>query len=91
MDLVGLTQTSHLQEPGGSIIMRSRGVKTYAPSSNYDYIHYNPVKHGLVCAAKEWRYSSFHRFVRLGVYPVEWGRSEEGLSFQRRPIEDTGE
>ena len=45
-----------------------------------DYIHFNPVKHGLVPAAKEWPFSSFHRFVRLGAYPAGWGRSEDGLA-----------
>ena len=38
-----------------------------------DYIHFNPVKHGYVGAAKEWAHSSFHRFVERGVYPVGWG------------------
>ena len=37
-----------------------------------DYIHYNPVKHGYVPAAKDWPYSSFHRWVKRGVYPVDW-------------------
>jgi putative transposase len=41
-----------------------------------DYIHYNPVKHGLVASAGEWAYSSFHRFVERGVYPADWGRAE---------------
>lgn len=58
---------------------------------HYDSIHYNPVKHGLVLAAKDWPYSSFHRFVKLGAYPVEWGRTGEGLSFEIQPIEGTGE
>jgi putative transposase len=31
-----------------------------------DYIHYNPVKHGLVSEVAEWTYSTFHRFVRIG-------------------------
>jgi putative transposase len=38
-----------------------------------DYIHFNPVKHGYVGAAKEWAFSSFHQFVERGVYPVGWG------------------
>lgn len=38
-----------------------------------DYIHYNPVKHGLCSAPKDWKYSSFHRFVRNGVYSSDWG------------------
>jgi putative transposase len=36
-----------------------------------EYIHYNPVKHGYVSAAKDWPYSSFHRWVDRGVYPVD--------------------
>ena len=38
-----------------------------------DYIHFNPVKHGLVGAAAEWPYSTFGRYVRERVYPAEWG------------------
>ena len=38
-----------------------------------DYIHYNPVKHGLVAAPKDWIYSSFHRYVRDGAYTRDWG------------------
>lgn len=39
-----------------------------------DYIHYNPVKHGLVKTVKDWPYSSFHRYVAAGSYPADWGR-----------------
>ena len=39
-----------------------------------DYIHYNPVKHGLVGSAGAWPWSSLSRFVRAGVYPADWGR-----------------
>ena len=42
-----------------------------------DYIHYNPVKHGLVSAPKDWEYSSFHRYVMDGIYDVEWGADRE--------------
>ena len=38
-----------------------------------DYIHYNPVKHGHATRVKDWPYSSFHRMVRLDVYPDDWG------------------
>jgi len=37
-----------------------------------DYIHINPVKHGLVTRVMDWPHSSFHRMVRLGVYPEDW-------------------
>lgn len=37
-----------------------------------DYIHYNPVRHGHVTRVADWPYSSFHRYVRRGVYPADW-------------------
>ena len=37
-----------------------------------DYIHYNPVKHGLVDRVSKWKYSSFPRFVEKGIYPINW-------------------
>ena len=38
-----------------------------------DYIHYNPVKHGLVSSPADWRWSSFHKFVERGWYEASWG------------------
>jgi putative transposase len=38
-----------------------------------EYIHYNPVKHGLVECPRDWPFSSFHRWVRLGAYETDWG------------------
>jgi len=38
-----------------------------------DYIHYNPVKHGLVSRVADWPYSSFHRYVAQGILPADWG------------------
>lgn len=38
-----------------------------------DYIHYNPVSHGLVTAPRDCLYSSFHRYVRDGAYSEDWG------------------
>jgi putative transposase len=46
-----------------------------------EYIHYNPVKHGLVKAPGEWEHSSFHRYVRKGFYDQEWG-AEGTVSFE---------
>jgi putative transposase len=37
-----------------------------------DYIHFNPVKHGHAVRVMDWAHSSFHRMVKLGVYPVDW-------------------
>nr|WP_276007087.1 transposase [Bradyrhizobium sp. 139] len=38
-----------------------------------DYIHFNPVKHGLVTRVRDWSLSSFHRYVDQGTLPVDWG------------------
>jgi putative transposase len=38
-----------------------------------DYIHYNPVKHGYVTRVCDWPYSSFHRYVKNGLLPADWG------------------
>ncbi len=37
-----------------------------------DYIHYNPVKHGLVPKVADWPFSSFHRYVTKGILPADW-------------------
>ena len=40
--------------------------------NHLDYIHYNPVKHGYVRRAIDWRYSSFHLWLKREVYPRDW-------------------
>ncbi len=45
-----------------------------------EYIHYNPVKHGLAVSALAWPYSSFRRYVAEGVYPADWGQG--GMDFE---------
>jgi putative transposase len=51
-----------------------------------DYIHFNPVKHGHVEYVREWPYSSFHRMVRLGLYPADWagGGKDDGIASGER-------
>ena len=49
-----------------------------------DYIHYNPVKHGLARSAREWDYSSFGRSVKMGLYAEDWGGSEGVLVVDER-------
>ena len=46
-----------------------------------DYLHYNPIKHGLVKNVIDWPHSTFHRYVKNGVYPEDWcgvGEREAG-------------
>ncbi|MCX7103307.1 MAG: transposase [Methylobacter sp.] len=53
-----------------------------------DYIHWNPVKHGLVSCVRDWPYSSFHRFVGLEIYSPDWGAADDGIDFS---CDDYGE
>lgn len=47
-----------------------------------NYIHYNPVKHGLVDAVRNWEWSSFHRYVQMGYYGIEWGSDGNNITIQ---------
>lgn len=37
-----------------------------------NYVHVNPLKHGLVAQVKDWPYSSFHQYVAKGIYHESW-------------------
>jgi putative transposase len=41
-----------------------------------DYIHFNPVKHGLVRNPMDWPWSTFHKFYKMGIYEPDWGSIE---------------
>ena len=41
-------------------------------AAHMDYVHINPVKHGLVTRVADWPYSTFSRLVAQGVYPLDW-------------------
>ena len=50
-----------------------------------EYIHFNPVKHGLASSAMEWPYSSFRRYVKAGVCLPDWGQGAmdfEGVGYE---------
>jgi len=53
-------------------------------AAHMDYIHFNPVKHGLVAHAADWPFSSFGMCVGLGMYPSDWAMRDIALG-------DTGE
>lgn len=52
-----------------------------------DYIHFNPIKHGLVRRARDWPHSSFHRYVQQGLLPEDWAGSVSDAAgrFGERP------
>ena len=39
---------------------------------HFDYIHRNPLKHGLVTRVSDWPYSTFHKYVKTGIYSESW-------------------
>jgi putative transposase len=51
-------------------------------AAHADYIHYNPVRHGWVERVADWPYSSFHRYVRAGIYPRHWAAAEPGMALE---------
>lgn len=40
-----------------------------------DYVHFNPVRHGHAESVAAWPFSTFHRYVRAGILPEDWGGS----------------
>jgi len=48
-------------------------------ATHCDYIHFNPVKHGLAANNAAWPHSTFHRHVDMGIYTHDWGVEIEPL------------
>jgi len=46
-------------------------------NQHFDYLHYNPIKHGIVKHLSDYPYSSFHRYVKQGIYSADWGTHYE--------------
>ena len=40
--------------------------------AHVNYVHINPVKHGLVARAIDWPHSTMHRYVKDGLLPADW-------------------
>jgi putative transposase len=55
-------------------------------AAHMDYIHFNPVKHGLAHDPSDWPFSSFRRCVAAEIYPAGWlcGGAEPAETGERR-------
>ena len=42
-------------------------------ANHINYCHINPLKHGYVQRVEDWPYSTYHEYMRRGVYPPGWG------------------
>jgi putative transposase len=56
-------------------------------SRHFDYIHYNPVKHGYINQPGLWEHSSFSYWYKRGEIPEDWGNntspeSINGMDFE---------
>ena len=45
-------------------------------SAHVEYIHFNPVRHGLVSAPRDWPHSTFLDWVARGSYDPTWGSQQ---------------
>ena len=79
-ELFGLVQVnnkSHLKRAEAAVWQRRYWEHFIRDDFDYenhmDYIHYNPVKHGLVTRPRDWKWSSFANHVRNGYYELDWG------------------
>jgi len=60
--------------------------------AHFDYIHFNPVRHGLAHCPHAWPYSTFSKWVAQGEYSRDWscacdGRPVKPPAFDRLPLE----
>ena len=72
--------TRRTSEPGSASAWQSRFWERTVRSEEelnacVDYVHINPLKHGLVNALAEWPHSTFHRYVRRGWLSPGWATS----------------
>ena len=49
---------------------------------HFDYLHFNPVKHGYTTQVAAWPFSTFHRYVKQGVYPHDWGGGDTDFTVE---------
>jgi hypothetical protein len=51
----------------------SKLIRAWPLFTFFDYRNSNPIKQGWVKQVKDWLYSTFHRYVKKGFYPANWG------------------
>ena len=49
-----------------------------------NYVHINPVKHGYVARAIDWRHSTIHRYLKCGELPMDWACAPDNGDFGER-------
>ena len=54
---------------------------------HFDYIHWNPVKHGLVARPQDWAQSTYRHWLEHGYYEPGWGCAEKPLTVEDMEFE----
>jgi len=73
--------SEHCENDSGKTIWQPRFSEHYLHNDeeyqqHLEYIHYNPVRHGLVSSPIAWQHSSFGHYVLLGLYQHNWGSGQ---------------
>jgi putative transposase len=81
----GITASTHLWQRGfwDHVIRDDDDLQWHM-----DYIHYNPVKHGLTRRPLDYAHTSFHEYVRRGWYEPDWGCDDMPMSLRNRADDD---
>ncbi len=56
-------------------------------NNHFDYIHWNPVKHGYVQRPEGWPHSTYKYWLKRGYYEPGWGCVEEPVSIRDMNLE----
>ena len=49
-----------------------RRFREHTVRNEVDYLHWSPMKPGMIQRIVDWPYSSFHRYIKAGLYPGNW-------------------
>ncbi len=60
------------------LVREIQTLRDYA--AHLDYVHFNPVKHGVVTHPAAWRFSTFQRCVSFGLYDEAWCGEDGNMS-----------
>jgi len=70
-----------LNRDGNSIWQKRFWEHTIRDDRDYrahmDYVHFNPVKHGLATHPADWPYSTFRKCLALGLYDPAWSSPDQ--------------
>jgi putative transposase len=81
LDDAGASSASRIKRRDGALWQRRFWEHQIRDEDDFarhvDYIHFNPVKHGCVQRVSDWPYSTFHRYVKAGIYAPDWGGAQQ--------------